>query len=77
MQITGCITTANNKKNENKITKVKFSSDHTVASLTGVVNLKGKDTYIITFTTDNASLGPITIYVDKNSYKVLGADLRD
>lgn len=59
------------------VSESKISSDHTVASLTGAVNLKGKDTYIITFTTNNASLGPITIYVDKNSHKVLGVDLRD
>jgi len=34
--------------------------------------------YIVTYqTTDNALLGPITVYVDKNTYTYLGQDLRD
>jgi hypothetical protein len=43
-----------------------------------MINIKDKDTYKVIFRTNNQSLlGPITIYVDKNSYKILGIDLRD
>lgn len=34
--------------------------------------------YRVTYqTTDNALLGPITVYVDKDTYEYLGQDLRD
>ena len=42
------------------------------------MNIKGKDTYKVTFrTTNEGILGPIIIYIDKNSYSVLGGDLRE
>ena len=55
----------------------KSSAYHRIASHEGVINIRNTDTYIVTFNTNNASLGDITIYVDKNSYKVLGYELRD
>ncbi|MEZ4357848.1 MAG: hypothetical protein R2876_04370 [Eubacteriales bacterium] len=56
----------------------KCSEDHVIGGLNGQVNINDKDTYMVTFnTTDDALLGPITVYIDKNSYGVLGIDYRD
>lgn len=55
-----------------------YTTDHFVAGLNGKINIKDKDTYRVVFNTINdAILGPITIYIDKSSYYVLGIDFRD
>jgi len=42
------------------------------------VNIEGKETYRITFNVQNeAVLGPIVMFVDKDSYKISGVGLRD
>jgi hypothetical protein len=41
------------------------------------INIKGFDTLKVTFkTTDDAELGPIDIYIDENSKKILGIGIR-
>ena len=63
---------------DGKVEQYKSTNDHSIGSPNGSVNIKGKDTYKVMFRTNNEGiLGPIIIYIDKNSYSVLGGDLRD
>lgn len=56
----------------------KSTTDHIVGSSIEPINIKDKDTYKVTFWTNNEeTLGPITMYLDRNTYEVLGVDLRD
>jgi hypothetical protein len=53
-------------------------TDHSVAGPNRGVNIKGIDAYKITFSTTNEGiLGPLTIYVDKNTFNVIGTDFRE
>ena len=61
-----------------KVEEYKPSTDCIIGGSKGAINIKDKDTYKLTFRTDNEGiLGPITMYVDMNSYEILGGDLRD
>lgn len=61
-----------------KVDECKYKSDHIIGSTNGSVNIRGKAVYRVNFkTTDEALLGPIIVYIDKNSYNVLGNDFRD
>lgn len=65
---------------EAKVEECKYTTDHIVISQSGnsddSVNLKGIDTYKITFSTTNEGiLGPIIIYIDMNTFNALGGDL--
>lgn len=63
---------------DGKVEAYKDTNDHSVGSPIGAINIKDKDTYKVTFGTNNeGTLGPITVYLDRNTYKVLGGDLRD
>lgn len=61
-----------------EVKEYKADEEHYVISDDKVeTNLKGKDTYMVTFHISNEGLlGPITIYMDKNSYAILGSDFR-
>jgi hypothetical protein len=56
-----------------ELEETKFTSDYSVYDISKkeFVSIKGKDVYIITFETRNPD-NPITMYIDKNSYKLLG-----
>jgi hypothetical protein len=61
-----------------KVEEESNSQDYLVAGPNGVVSTKGKDIYKITFRTNNeAYLGPILVIMDKNTYAIIGAGLRD
>ncbi|MHC1684137.1 MAG: hypothetical protein AB6733_14475 [Clostridiaceae bacterium] len=63
---------------EGSVELYKDTNDHPVGSQTGMINIKSKDTYKLTFKTNNeALLGPLTLYLDKSSYELIGCDLRD
>ena len=53
-------------------------NDNTIWSPNGLVNIKDIDTYRVLFEniSDYVELGPITVYVDKTTYTVLGYGLR-
>jgi hypothetical protein len=54
------------------------SVGYLVANQNGVVSTKGKDTYIITFKTNSHyALGPVMVFMDRNTYKIIGVGLRD
>jgi hypothetical protein len=60
-----------------KVEEYTSKTDHSIWATNKTVNIKGKDTYKVTFRTNNENLvGLISIYIDINSYKVLGQDLR-
>ncbi|MBL4936964.1 hypothetical protein JK636_14515 [Clostridium sp. YIM B02515] len=61
-----------------KVEEYKAADEHEVASKKGKADIKDKDTYKVTFsTTDDAILGTINVYLDKNSYEVIGVDFRN
>jgi len=61
-----------------KVEEYKATTDHSVASENGAVNLRNRDTYRVIFRTNNeAILGPIQVYIDKKTCKFLGVDLRN
>ncbi|ERI92340.1 hypothetical protein HMPREF1982_02322 [Clostridiales bacterium oral taxon 876 str. F0540] len=61
-----------------KVEEYKAADEHEVASKKGKADIKDKDTYRVTFnTTDDAILGTINVYLDKNSHEVLGVDFRN
>lgn len=61
-----------------KVEQYKSKDEHSIVGPNGLIDIKDNETYKITFSTNNeGTLGPINIYIDKNSYSVLGADLRD
>lgn len=63
---------------DGKVEVYKSTTDHSVGSSIEPINIKDKDTYKVTFGTNNEeTLGPITMYLDRNTYEVLGVDLRD
>lgn len=63
---------------DGKVEQYKSKEEHSIFGPNGLTDIKDKDTYKITFRTNNEGiLGPINIYIDKNSYSVLGVDLRD
>ena len=41
------------------------------------VNIQNKETYIVTFTTNDDILGPIIVYIDQDDSSVLGIDYRE
>jgi len=59
-----------------KVEEYKATTDHSVASENGAVNLIYRDTYRVIFRTNDEELGPIQVYIDKNTYKFLGIDFR-
>jgi len=61
-----------------EVEEYKALIDHTIRGQSGFINIKGIDTYRILFDDSNdfIELGPIAIYVDKNTDTVLGYDLR-
>ena len=61
-----------------KVEEYNSSTDHSVGSPNGLANIKDKYTYKVIFRTNNEGLlGPITVYIDKDTYEILGIDLRD
>lgn len=61
-----------------KVDKESKSEGYLVAGPNGVVNTKGKNIYTITFRTNNeATLGPISVAMDKDTYSIIGVGLRD
>jgi PBP1b-binding outer membrane lipoprotein LpoB len=52
----------------------RYTMDVKVATPDGLVDIKGKDTYMVIF---DAKHGGIVIYLDKDSYTFLGAGLRE
>ncbi|MDY4252902.1 MULTISPECIES: hypothetical protein [Bacteria] len=60
------------------IEEVRFDKEHLVTNKTENVDIINKKTYKVTFTTTNDEiLGPIIIYLDKDTLEVLGMDFRD
>ena len=53
-------------------------NNNTILSQNGLLNIKDIDTYRVLFEniSDYVELGPITVYVDENTYTVLGYGLR-
>ncbi len=61
-----------------KIEDVVFFSDPPIACFKDEEDIVGKDLYKITFkTTMDALLGPLAVYVDKQSGDIVGADYRE
>ena len=62
-----------------EVEEYKTLIDHTIRGQSGFINIKGVDTYRILFDDSNdfIELGPIVVYVDKNTDTVLGYDLRN
>ena len=57
---------------------IKFNEEHFVANTIEISkNIQDKETYQVTFETNDDILGPIVIYVDKTDLNVLGVDYRD
>lgn len=60
-----------------KVEEVVFDEEPVIAFFSDYRNVVGKTLYKVTFNTENDSLlGPITIYVDKGSGVLIGADYR-
>lgn len=67
---------------ENAKIEIEKSNDfagYLVGGPNGVVSTKGRDTYMITFQTDEheVSLGPVCVFLDQYSYDFIGVGLRD
>ncbi|ADZ21530.1 hypothetical protein BJV85_001406 [Clostridium acetobutylicum] len=61
-----------------EVTEGKFNPSVAKVVKNNKEGLKGRAVYIVTFKTNNEKiLGPITIYLDKLSYEILGTALRD
>lgn len=61
-----------------KVEEYKEQRDHLIINSGRQINLIGKEAYRVSFDNGNPSkLGPITVYLDKNSYKFLGVDIRE
>lgn len=61
-----------------KVEMIRFSEDHYVDASGRSVNIKNKPAYRVTFHIVNEGmLGPIAVYIDKNTDRLLGQDLRD
>lgn len=57
---------------------IKFDTEHIVTNQTeNSINIQDKETYQVTFKTNDEILGPIVVYLDKDTLKVLGIDYRD
>lgn len=57
---------------------IKFDKEHIIANTTeNSINIQDKETYQVTFTTNDEILGPIVVYLDKDNLEVLGIDYRD
>lgn len=60
------------------IDTIKFNEEHFVANTLDIsINIQDKETYQVTFTTNDDILGPIIVYVDKENLNVLGVDYRE
>ena len=60
------------------IKAIKFDTEHIVENqIENSINIQDKETYQVTFTTNDEILGPIVVYVDKDNLEVLGMDYRD
>lgn len=56
----------------------KYNKDYLVeTSNNELIDIKDKKTYQVTFKTNNEVLGPIIVYLDKDSLEVLGIDFRE
>ncbi len=54
------------------------SRTYLVAGPNGVVSTEGKNAYMVTFHTNNdVALGPISVFIDKNTDELIGVGLRD
>ncbi len=59
-----------------KVEEYTADWDHRISTAKESLDLKGIETYRVTFHIDGeAAFGPLTVYIDKNSYKLLGHDL--
>jgi len=64
-------------KKSGKIQEEKPANQYKISSAAGLVDIKGKEVYKVTFeTTKDEILGPITVYIEKGTLKVLGNGLR-
>ena len=57
---------------------IKFEEEYFIANEENTpVNIQNKETYIVTFTTNDDILGPIIVYIDQDDSSVLGIDYRE
>ena len=60
------------------VQKIKFEEEYFIANEENTpVNIQNKETYIVTFTTNDDILGPIIVYIDQDDSSVLGIDYRE
>lgn len=60
------------------VQKIKFEEEYFIANKENTpVNIQNKETYIVTFTTNDDILGPIIVYIDQDDSSVLGIDYRE
>lgn len=61
-----------------EVQKIKFEEEYFIANEENTpVNIQNKETYIVTFTTNDDILGPIIVYIDQDDSSVLGIDYRE
>ncbi|WP_195990268.1 hypothetical protein [Clostridium sp. D53t1_180928_C8] len=60
------------------VQKIKFEEEYFIENEENTpVNIKNKETYIVTFTTNDDIFGPIIVYIDQDDSSVLGIDYRE
>lgn len=61
-----------------KIENITFEKEHLIINETDTLDIINKESFKVTFTTkDNDLLGPIIVYLDIDTLKVLGMDFRE
>lgn len=59
------------------VERIIFNESHLVQNKNESVDIKGIETYKVTFPTNDEILGPISVYLDQDTFTVLGHDFRD
>lgn len=63
---------------KSSIEKVKFNEDYFITNNESIsINIKDKETYIVTFATNDEILGPIKVYVNEDDLTILGLNYRE
>ncbi|MFH5834630.1 hypothetical protein ACHAL6_00975 [Proteiniclasticum sp. C24MP] len=60
-----------------QVVRVLIEEEHQIMGREGAMNIQGREVFKVTFTTSNDDLlGPIRVYLDVDTYDVIGVDYR-
>ena len=61
-----------------KIENITFDKEHLIINETETLDIINTEVFKVTFTTkDDDLLGPVIVYLDKDTFEVLGMDFRE